>query len=159
MNNKVELVSLHQDYHGRINLTMVHESNRIVVSAKEDGMKPMDLLKYGLCLLFGADRKEEVAICRMSITDLKIKYDIRIHSAVSLTAIQWDDEFKYMLLNFPGIDATKEDRVTDLIQALLSDINTRALHKHLQGDSWTIDDCKKGADLGRSVIEQIKALM
>lgn len=159
MTNKVEVVSLHQDYHGRNNLTLVHESNRIVVSAKEDEMKPMDLLKYGLCLLFGNDRKEEVAICRMSIDELKIKYDIRIHIDVSLTATQWDDEFKYMTLNFPGIDETKEQRVTELVQALLSDINTRALHKHQQGDSWTIDDCKKGADLGRSVIEQIKALM
>lgn len=45
-----------------------------------------------------------------------------------------------------------EQELNDLIMGLVKDINTRALHKYQSGDSWTMADCKRGADHGRHVI-------
>lgn len=45
-----------------------------------------------------------------------------------------------------------EQEINDLIMGLVKDINTRALHKYQVGGSWTMADCKLGADHGRYVI-------
>ena len=46
----------------------------------------------------------------------------------------------------------REQEINDLIMGLVKDINTRALHKYQVGGSWTMADCKLGADHGRYVI-------
>ena len=35
-------------------------------------------------------------------------------------------------------------KIDKLIHTLVADINTLALHKSQNGDSWTMQDCKKG---------------
>ncbi|UQT03171.1 hypothetical protein TOTORO_03080 [Serratia phage vB_SmaS-Totoro] len=159
MARKVVVTSLHIDYHGETNLTLTYEGHSQTARFEQEEMKPLDALKYGLCLLFASDWKEEGLIRRMHITELVIKYDITISKEAELAAIQLNNGFKELFREFPGSVGSKEDRVDALIQALVADINTRALHKHQHGDSWTLEDCKKGADLGRSVINQLKELL
>lgn len=42
-------------------------------------------------------------------------------------------------------------KIDKLIHTLVADINTRALRKSQNSDSWTMQDCKKGAELGREI--------
>jgi hypothetical protein len=44
-------------------------------------------------------------------------------------------------------------RIEALIQQLVADINTRALRKFQNGEAWTMEDCKRGADLGRATVK------
>lgn len=45
----------------------------------------------------------------------------------------------------------EQGKINVLIRHLVSDINTRALRKSQNGELWTMEDCKKGADLGREI--------
>ncbi|UCR74623.1 hypothetical protein [Serratia phage BUCT660] len=158
MARKVEVTSLTDDA-GELALTLTYERHSETARFTTEELKPLDGLKYALCLLFADDWKEEGFIRRMSSDEIKIKYDITISKEADLAATQLNNGFKDLFREFPGTSTTKEDRITALVQSLLSDINTRALHKHQNGDSWTLEDCKKGADLGRSVINQLKELL
>ncbi|EEU1769182.1 hypothetical protein E4L33_004964 [Escherichia coli] len=42
-------------------------------------------------------------------------------------------------------------KIDKLIHTLVADINTLALRKSQNGESWTMQDCKKGAELGREI--------
>lgn len=42
-------------------------------------------------------------------------------------------------------------KIDKLIHTLVADINTRALRKSQIGEAWTMQDCKKGAELGREI--------
>lgn len=42
-------------------------------------------------------------------------------------------------------------KIDALIHHLVADINTRALRKSQNGEAWTMEDCKKGAELGREI--------
>lgn len=44
-------------------------------------------------------------------------------------------------------------KIEALIQQLVADINTRALRKSQNGEAWTMEDCKRGADLGRAAVK------
>lgn len=44
-------------------------------------------------------------------------------------------------------------KIDALIKQLVADINTRALRKFQNGEAWTMEDCKRGADLGRQVVK------
>lgn len=46
-------------------------------------------------------------------------------------------------------------KIDALILQLVQDINTRALRKSQNGELWTMEDCKKGADLGRAIAKEI----
>ncbi|ATA65694.1 hypothetical protein 2050HW_00359 [Serratia phage vB_SmaM_ 2050HW] len=158
MARKVEVTSLTDDA-GELALTLTYEGHSETARFTTEELKPLDGLKYALCLLFADDWKEEGFIRRMHITELVIKYDITISKEAELAAIQLNNGFKELFREFPGSVGSKEDRVDALIQAMVADINTRALHNHQHGDPWTLEDCKKGADLGRKVAFQLKELL
>lgn len=42
-------------------------------------------------------------------------------------------------------------KIDALIHHLVADINTRALRKFQNGEQWTMEDCKQGANLGREI--------
>lgn len=67
-----------------------------------DDCVPLDALKETLAKLVCDDWKQEMALRRLTLDQLKEKYDIFISKRADLEARQWNNEFKTLFSEFPG---------------------------------------------------------